>query len=212
MRFRSRTEIRSNRYLTLLREGLGAAFLTLKPADLMSASWRDRLPPTGSGDTMRPSTSAADRPAMSPDSTPNASMDTATAFAAVALAAVSWDGVLTMAGTRALRHALDYRPPFRERSDAEMIALMDRLLRALRERGAGGLMVDAADVLDERQRHTAYAVAAEIMRSDGPLQEQEREILASLAEHLRLEAAETTKVGEVMEVLHASIVEPAVPA
>ena len=149
---------------------------------------------------------------MTPDSHPSAAMDTATAFAAVALAAVSWDGVLTMAGTRALRHALDYRPPFRERSDAEMIVLMDRLLRALRERGAGGLMVDAADVLDERQRHTAYAVAAEIMRSDGPLQEQEREILASLAEHLRLEAAETTKVGEVMEVLHASIVEPAVPA
>ena len=149
---------------------------------------------------------------MSPETHPNAPMDTATAFAAVALAAVSWDGVLTMAGTRALRHALDYRPPFRERSDTEMIALMDRLLRFLRERGASGLMVDAADVLDERQRHTAYAVAAEIMRSDGPLQEQERQILTSLAEHLRLEEAETRKVDEVMDVLHASIVEHAVPA
>ena len=149
---------------------------------------------------------------MNTDTAPDAPMDTATAFAAVALAAVSWDGVLTMAGTRALRHALDYRPPFRERSDAEMIALMDRLLRALRSRGASGLMVDAADVLDERQRHTAYAVAAEIMRSDGPLQEAERQILASLAEHLRLDAAETTKVAEVMDVLPASIVEPAVPA
>lgn len=139
-------------------------------------------------------------------------MDTPTAFAAVALAAVSWDGVLTMAGTRALRHALDYRPPFRERSDAEMIVLMDTLLHSLRDRGARGLMVDAAAVLDERQRHTAYAVATEIMRSDGPLQEQERQILASLAEHLHLDAAETAKVGEVMDILHASIVESAVPA
>jgi tellurite resistance protein len=139
-------------------------------------------------------------------------MDTPTAFAAVALAAVSWDGVLTMAGTRALRHALDYRPPFRERSDDEMIALMDRLLRSLRDRGAKGLMEDAAAVLDERQRHTAYAVATEIMRSDGPLQEPERQILACLAEYLHLDAAETAKVGEVMDVLHASILETTVPA
>jgi hypothetical protein len=139
-------------------------------------------------------------------------MDTPTAFAAVALAAVSWDGVLTMAGTRALRHALDYRPPCRERSDDEMIALKDRLLRSLRDRGAKGLMEDAAAVLDERQRHTAYAVATEIMRSDGPLQEPERQILACLAEYLHLDAAETAKVGEVMDVLHASIIETTVPA
>jgi tellurite resistance protein len=110
-----------------------------------------------------------------------------------------------MAGTRALRHALDYRPPFRERSDAEMIALMDRLLRALRERGAGGLMVDAADVLDERQRHTAYAVAAEIMRSDGPLEPDERNILGNLATTLGLTEEETERVLSVMDVLHADV-------
>ena len=136
-------------------------------------------------------------------------LDTASAFAAVALASVSWDGALTMAGTRALRHALDYRPPFRGRSDAEMIALMDELLRILRERGATGLMQDAAAVLNERQRHTAYAVAVEIMRSDGPLLEEELRILGSLADHLGLDEAETTKVAEVMDVLHASLVEPA---
>jgi hypothetical protein len=136
-------------------------------------------------------------------------MDPATAFAAVALAAVSWDGVLTPAGTRALRHALDYRPPYRERGDAEMIALMDRLLSGLRAHGAEGLMQQAARVLDEGQRHTAYAVAAEIMRSDGPLADGERKILANLATALALPAGETAKVLEVMDVLHASILQPA---
>ena len=134
-----------------------------------------------------------------------AALEPPSAFAAIALAAVSWDGVLSMAGSRALRHALDYRPPFRERSDAEMIALMDRLLRALRERGAGGLMVDAADVLDERQRHTAYAVAAEIMRSDGPLEPDERNILGNLATTLGLTEEETERVLSVMDVLHADV-------
>jgi len=140
--------------------------------------------------------------------TSNPSMDPATAFAAVALAAVSWDGVLTLAGTRALRHALDYRPPYKERSDAQMIALMDELLAGLRSKGSEGLMQEAAGVLDERQRHTAYAVAAEIMRSDGPLAEKERQILANLASSLALPPSETDKVHEVMDVLHASILEP----
>ncbi len=139
-------------------------------------------------------------------------MDAPTAFAAVALAAVSWDGTLTMAGTRALRHALDYRAPYKGRGDKEMITLMDELLQALRAKGATGLMEEAAGVLDDRQRHTAYAVAAEIMRSDGPLQEQEQEILATLATTLRIDPDETAKVLEVMDVLHASILEPAVSA
>jgi len=137
-------------------------------------------------------------------------MDTPTSFAAVALAAVSWDGALTLAGTRALRHALDYRPPYKDRSNEEMIALMDELLAGLRRSGAEGLMEEAAKVLDERQRHTAYAVAAEIMRSDGPLEERERQILANLATSLGLESEETDKVLEVMDVLHASLLEPAV--
>ncbi|MCP9857491.1 tellurite resistance TerB family protein [Cyanobium sp. Cruz-8H5] len=139
-------------------------------------------------------------------------MDAPTAFAAVALAAVSWDGALTMAGTRALRHALDYRAPFKGRSDKEMITLMDTLLQGLRAKGSIGLMEEAAAVLDDRQRHTAYAVAAEIMRSDGPLQDQEQKILADLAATLRLDPEETSKVLAVMDVLHASILEPAVSA
>ena len=58
-----------------------------------------------------------------------------TAFAAIALAAVSWDGVLSMAGSRALRHALDYREPYRHRGDEAMVALMNELLAALRRNG-----------------------------------------------------------------------------
>jgi tellurite resistance protein len=141
-----------------------------------------------------------------------ASMDSSKAFATVALAAVSWDGVLTMAGTRALRHALDYRQPFSGRSDEQMIALMDDLLRGLRAKGAQGSMEEAAAALNPSQRATAFAVAAEIMRSDGPLQDKEREILSRLAEVLGLEPVETNRVLQVMDVLHANILESGVPA
>lgn len=127
------------------------------------------------------------------------------AFAAIALAAVSWDGVLSMAGSRALRHALDYRHPYCDYGDAGMVRLMDQLLRDMRSKGAQHLMVEAAEVLSPQQRATAYAVAAEIMRSDGPLEPDERNILSNLATTLELSAEETEQVLRVMDVLHADV-------
>ena len=140
-------------------------------------------------------------------STSTISLDPAKAFAAVALAAVSWDGVLTAAGSRALRHALDYREPYRSLGDKGMVEMIDELLSALRSDGAQHLMLSAAQAMNERQRHTAYAVAAEIMRSDGALQPDEINILASLADALDLDEEETTKVLSVMDMLHANLLE-----
>lgn len=141
-------------------------------------------------------------------STRSDSIDAPTAFAAIALAAVSWDGVLSMAGSRALRHSLDYRHPYCDYGDAGMVKLMDHLLREMRSKGAQHLMVEAAEVLNPRQRATAYAVAAEIMRSDGPLQADETNILSNLAITLELPEAETAKVLAVMDVLHADVIGP----
>jgi hypothetical protein len=112
-----------------------------------------------------------------------------------------------MAGTRALRHALDYRAPFYSLDDAAMVKLLDQLLADLRSKGAQHLMVDAASLLNPDQRQCAYAVAAEIMRSDGPLQDDEWNILANLAVALNLEIKLTAQINRVMEILHASVVD-----
>jgi hypothetical protein len=111
-----------------------------------------------------------------------------------------------MAGSRALRHALDYRHPFCDYGDAGMVQLMDRLLRDMRQKGAQHLMVESAQALNPRQKATAYAVAAEIMRSDGPLADEEKRILSTLASTLDLSEQETQKVLAVMDVLHADVV------
>ena len=132
-------------------------------------------------------------------------LDAPSAFAAIALAAVSWDGVLTPAGSRALRHALDYRHPFTDYDNERMVKLMDHLLHRLQRIGAQHLMVEAAAVLSPEQRSTSYAVAAEIMRSDGHLQADERNILANLATVLELDAALADQILSVMNLLHADI-------
>lgn len=132
-------------------------------------------------------------------------ISTARSFAAVALAAVSWDGQLTMAGSRALRHALDYREPFRSLDDSGMVSLLDQLLADLRRLGSQHLMVEAAAQLNREQRQTAYAVAVEIMRSDGPLQSDERNILDNLASVLDLDSAVIVMIHQVMDILHSPI-------
>jgi uncharacterized tellurite resistance protein B-like protein len=134
-------------------------------------------------------------------------MDPATAFAAIALAAVSWDGVMTMAGSRALRHCLDYRQPFQRYGQEAMVTLMDSLLAELRRVGPQHLMVEAAEQLNPRQRTTAFAVAAEIMRSDGPLQADEQNILTNLATTLELSEADTRPLLAAMDLLHANVLE-----
>ena len=133
-------------------------------------------------------------------------MDSPTAFVAVALAAVSWDGVLTKAGSRALRHSLDYREPFRHMSDGEMIQLFDRLLAQLRQEGSRQLMEHASAVLDPQQRLTAFTAAAEIMRSDGELVAEEQRILADLASQLSISPDQHDQILAVMYLLHASLV------
>ncbi len=133
------------------------------------------------------------------------SLESSSAFAAIALAAVSWDGYLSMAGSRALRHALDYRQPFKQYGDERMVELMNNLLAALRQKGPQHLMVEAAAVLSSSQRATAYAVAAEIMRSDGPLQSDELNILSNLAATLELSPELTAEVQSVMDLLHADV-------
>jgi Tellurite resistance protein TerB len=132
-------------------------------------------------------------------------LDIPTAFAAIALGAVSWDGVLTPAGSRALRHALDYRHPFTSYGEERMVLLMDQLLRRLQQIGAQHLMVEAAALLSPEQRSTAYAVAAEIMRSDGQLLEDEQNILDNLETVLELDPEQTSRILTVMNILHSDL-------
>jgi tellurite resistance protein len=132
-------------------------------------------------------------------------MEPSTAFAAIALAAVFWDGRLTMAGSRALRHSLDYRKPFSSYDDATMVALMDTLVAELRNKGAQHMMVEAAEVLKPDQRMTAFAAAAEIMRSDGRYEQDELNILNHLASVLLLSDDYTFEVMRVMDALHADL-------
>ena len=132
-------------------------------------------------------------------------MNVVTAFAAVGLTAVSWDESLTRAGARSFRHALDYREPYCRMSDNELVLLMDAVLALRRERGNKALMLEAAKVLNPEQALTAYAMASELMRSDGPYLPEERRHLDVLALMLSIAQPEAQRIDAVFDLLHAPL-------
>ena len=100
------------------------------------------------------------------------------------------------------RHALDYREPYCSLGEHEMVDLMDCLLSRRREIGNNALMLEAARALSSTQALTAYAMASELMRSDGPYEADERRHLDHLALILSIAKPESDRIDSVFDVLH----------
>ncbi|MGB1196706.1 MAG: tellurite resistance TerB family protein [Synechococcus sp.] len=90
-------------------------------------------------------------------------------------------------------------------ADGEMIALLDELLELRRSVGAHQMMLQAAKCLTKAQCMTAYAMASELMRSDGPFEPEERRFLDHLAVTLEISKFEAQRIDTVFEIFHASL-------
>ena len=135
-------------------------------------------------------------------------METATAFAAIALAAVASDGVCTREEARALRRELEFRYPYSEMNETAMGALFDQLLRRIREDGHGALVAEAAGALNHHQQLTAFAVACNLVRSDYRTTPEEEAFLEDLAQAMDLNAAERTTIPDVLTILYRDALHP----
>lgn len=87
-----------------------------------------------------------------------------------------------------------------------MVDLMDYLLNRRREIGNNALMLEAAQALTSEQSLTAYAMASELMRSDGPYQADERDHLDRLASILSISKFESDRIDTVFDLLHNRLI------
>ena len=113
-------------------------------------------------------------------------MTDAEAFASIALAAVACDGTLGREEAHALRRSLEYRTPYKNRTEQEMGALFDRLLVTLREQGVNQLVTDALPALSPVQQETALAVAVQLTYADRDVSTAEQLFLNQLCDRLSL--------------------------
>ena len=129
-------------------------------------------------------------------------MDSAEAFAAIALAAVACDGGLDHEEARSLRGQLEGRHPFSARSEESMGRLFDGLLDQLRSDGWRPLIGRAIPALSPSQRETALAMAAQLVHCDRMVADEEGELLRELASLMALPAGRAEQILDVIAVLN----------
>ena len=129
-------------------------------------------------------------------------MTDAEAFASIALAAVACDGTLGREEAHALRRSLEYRTPYKDRTEQEMGALFDRLLVTLREQGVNQLVTEALPALNPTQQETALAVAVQLTHADRDVSPAEQVFLNQLCDRLSLPDGRAVAVKEAIMALH----------
>ena len=134
-------------------------------------------------------------------------MNSAEAFAAVALAAVSCDGVLGRDEAHALRLQLEYRSLYSSNSEAAMGELFDQLLAVLRQRGVTGLVEEALPVLSPRQQQSALALAAHLVHADKRVNPEEKDFLQQLVSKVELPENEANMIVVAIEALNRDMLD-----
>ena len=129
-------------------------------------------------------------------------MTDAEAFASIALAAVACDGTLGREEAHALRRSLEYRTPYKDRTEQEMGALFDRLLVTLREQGVNQLVTEALPALSPLQQETALAVAVQLTHADRDVSPAEQVFLNQLCDRLSLPDGRAVAVMKAIMALH----------
>ena len=129
-------------------------------------------------------------------------MDSAEAFAAIALAAVACDGGLDHEEARNLRGQLEGRYPFSGRSEESMGRLFDTLLDQLRAEGWRPLLEQAIPTLSAPQQETALAMAAQLVHCDRVVAPEERELLGAMAAQMQLPPGRAEQILDVIAVLN----------
>ena len=129
-------------------------------------------------------------------------MTDAEAFASIALAAVACDGTLGREEAHALRRELEYRTPYKDRTEQEMGALFDRLLVTLREQGVNQLVTEALPALSPLQQETALAVAVQLTHADRDVSPAEQVFLNQLCDRLSLPDGRAVAVMKAIMALH----------
>ena len=124
------------------------------------------------------------------------------AFAAIALATVACDGILGKDEAHALRRQLEYRTPYKDRSEREMAMLFDQLLKRLREHGSSQLIKAALPHLKQSQKETALAVAVQLVHADRTVTIEEQSFLNELAQSVDLPQGKAQAVMDAIMALN----------
>jgi uncharacterized membrane protein YebE (DUF533 family) len=127
-------------------------------------------------------------------------LSSAEAFAAIALAAAACDGYLSDDEARGISLALSKMKLFRSLPNEVVYKMFDKLLGILRHEGVTALVRAAKDSLPYELQETAFAIAADLILSDGYITEVEESFLEDLHQNLNIPDGTATQIIKVMKI------------
>nr|WP_309224579.1 tellurite resistance TerB family protein [Halomicronema sp. CCY15110] len=122
------------------------------------------------------------------------------AFAAVALVAIAADGYLSDQEGRDMTHMLERMHLFQSYSHEVMHRMFDKLLSILKLQGPGKLIDLAKAQLPTDLRETAFAIATDLVLSDGTVTAQEQAFLDDLYRILEIPGDTALQIVQVMTI------------
>jgi tellurite resistance protein len=124
----------------------------------------------------------------------------AEAFAATALVAIAADGYLADQEGRDMTMLLSRMHLFREFSSDVMHRMFDKLLAILKTQGPGTLIDKAKACLPDDLREPAFAIATDLILSDGTVTPQEQGFLDDLYRILEIPEETALQIVKVMAI------------
>ncbi len=135
---------------------------------------------------------------MSPSMTNAIELTPAEAFAAIALTAVAADGMITDSESQIIKTTFKRMELFKGYTAESKTEMIQRLLEQIQGKGYEAIMQSAIAKLPENLKETAFAVATDIVLSDGDLADEEEELLNALYNALEIKEDVATKIIDVM--------------
>ena len=116
-------------------------------------------------------------------------LNVAEAFTAVLTTAMAADGYATDEELRTMRDDLSSMQLFKSLDEEARLHMLERILKLLQSPGPEALLAAAQGVLPEALRETAFAMAADMVTSDGSLAEEEQAYLEQLQGTLQISSS-----------------------
>jgi hypothetical protein len=129
-----------------------------------------------------------------------AMLSPAEAFAGIALIAIAADGYLSEQEGQDMTLTLSRMHLFRSYSADVMHRMFDKLLALLKQQGPGDLLNLAKASLPQDLRETAFAIATDLILSDGTVTPQEQSFLDDLYRILEIPGDTALQIVQVMNI------------
>lgn len=127
-------------------------------------------------------------------------LNPAEAFAAITLVAIASDGFLSEQEGQSMSFMLSRMKLFRSYSDDVMSRMLDNLLGLMRRDGPAVLMKHAKASLPHNLRPTVFAIATDLVLTDGTVTDAEQAFLQELYQILDISDEMALSIVEVMKI------------